>query len=93
MHISSDKQIRLTSATEILTSLTQSSYHSFCIDKALTEILSSIGALKFLSHGSIINILVNCIQFIISPDRTDLVWEDLLRVTLRTIITQHSSNS
>ena len=36
---------------------------------------------------------MDSVQFIISPDRTNLIREDLLRITVGTIVTQHSSNS
>ena len=93
VHIGSDVQIRLTGTTEVLTSLAQSSNHSLSIDEALAEILPSVGALKLISHSSKVDILMDCVQLVVSPDRTDLVREDLLGVAVRTIVTQHSSNS
>ena len=93
VHIGGDEQVRLTSTTEVLASLTQSRNHSLGIDEAFSEILLSVGALKLLCHGGEVHILVDGVQLIIGPDRTNLVWEDFLRITVGTLISQHSSNS
>ena len=92
MHICCDKQIGFTSTTEILTSLTQCCDHGLCINETLSEIISSVVALKFFSHCIKIDILMNGVQFIVSPDRTNVLRENLLRITVLPAIADHSRN-
>ena len=93
MHIGCDIQIRLTSTAEILTSLAQRRNHSLRVNEALSEIIRSVVALKFFSHCLEINILMDGVQFIIGPDRTNMFRENLLRITVFPAITDHSRNS
>ena len=80
--------------TLVLLSGVQSSLDDcFCINIIVAEVSASVGTLKLSLLSSNINILVDAVHIVILPDRSDVIFLDLVRINIISAVTDEHSCS
>ena len=77
----------------VFTSIQSSCDDSFCINVVFTEVGIGVSTLKFGSGGFDINIFMDGVEISIIPDRTDVIFMDLISIAVFTTVTNQDGQS